>query len=116
MRRIFALAALILSAATAYAAEPAGRYRIEGTNPGNQSRYAGAVQVERTGQTYRVVWIVGKSRYVGTGIGSKEFLAVTYGTGAGNGVALYAADGGNWKGLWSNLGGRALGSEIWTRE
>ncbi len=116
MRIVIAAVALALGAATAFAADPAGRYAVEGTNPGNASRYTGTVQVERTGQTFRVVWTVGTARYVGTGIGSREFLAVTYGTGRTNGIALYAADGGNLKGLWTNAGGRDLGSEIWKRE
>ena len=56
------------------------------------------MQVTRTGQTYRVVWVVGNARYVGTGIGNREGLAVSYKSGNSSGLALYGADGGNGQG------------------
>ena len=113
---MFAAAALVFSAAAALAAEPAGSYRVEGTNPGSGSSYSGTVTVERTGQTYRVVWVVGGTRYIGTGIGDKNFIAVSYRSGSDTGLALYGAEGGNWTGVWTYAGGRALGAEVWKRE
>ena len=62
--------------------------------------------MEKTGQTYRVIWIVGGTRYVGTGIGDKDFLAVSYMVGSDTGLALYGADGGNWAGVWTYADGR----------
>ncbi len=115
MRILCAALALVLSAAAALAADPVGSYRVEGTNPGGASQYIGRVQVERTGETYRVVWVVGHTRYVGTGIGNKEFLAVSYRSGRDSGLALYSADGGNWKGVWAYAGARKMGAEIWKR-
>ena len=109
-------AALLWSAATAYAADPVGRYDVEGTNPGGGGRYTGTVSVERTGETYRVVWMVGGTRYIGTGIGDKNFIAVSYRSGSDTGLALYGADGGNWTGVWTYAGGRTIGAEIWRRE
>ena len=109
-------AALLWSAATAYAADPVGRYDVEGTNPGGGGRYTGTVSVERTGETYRVVWMVGGTRYIGTGIGDKNFIAVSYRSGSDTGLALYGADGGNWKGVWTYAGGRTMGAEVWKRE
>jgi hypothetical protein len=117
MRHLFAIAAaLIWSVAAAFAADPAGTYDVEGTNPGGGSRYGGTVTVSKTGDTYRVVWVVGSTRYIGTGIGNKDFIAVSYRSGNDTGLALYGADGGNWKGIWTYAGGREVGAEIWKRQ
>jgi len=118
MRYLFATsaAALLLSAATAFAADPVGSYTVEGTNPGGGSSYTGTATVEKTGQTYRVVWIVGGTKYVGTGIGDKDFIAVSYKSGNDSGLALYGSDGGNWSGVWAYSGSRQMGTEVWKRE
>lgn len=116
MRFVIACIALLLSAVAAFAADPVGSYTVQGNNPGGGSRYTGTVTISRTGDTYRVVWVVGSTRYVGTGIGDKDFIAVSYRSGNDTGLALYGSDGGNWKGLWTYAGGRELGTEIWKRE
>jgi hypothetical protein len=118
MRHLFAVsaAALLWSAAAAFAADPTGSYSVEGTNPGAGSKYRGTVTVEKTGQTYRVVWDVGGTRYVGTGIGNKDFMAVSYISGRDTGLALYGANGGNWSGVWTYANGRQIGTEVWQRE
>ena len=109
-------AAALLWSAAALAADPVGAYNVEGGNPGGSGKYHGTVTVEKTGQTYRVVWVVGGTRYVGTGIGNKEFLAVSYRSGNNTGLALYGADGGNWSGIWTYAGGREVGPEVWKRQ
>ena len=116
MRMICTLAALAMSAAAAFAADPAGQYAVEGKNPGGGSSYSGTVTVERTGETYRVVWIVGGTRYIGTGIGNKDFIAVSYRSGNSTGLALYGEDGGNWVGIWTYADGRQVGAERWKRQ
>lgn len=116
MRFAVACIALVLSAVAAFAADPVGSYTVQGNNPGGGSRYTGTVTISRTGDTYRVVWVVGSTRYVGTGIGDKDFIAVSYRSGNDTGLALYGSDGGNWKGLWTYAGGREVGTEIWKRE
>lgn len=115
MRILFVAAALVWSAAAAFAADPVGSYSVEGTNPGGGSSYSGTVTVERTGETYRVVWVVAGTRYIGTGIGNKDFIAVSYRSGSDTGLALYGADGGNWAGLWAYSGARQIGAEKWLR-
>ena len=115
MRHLLVVAALLLSA-TAFAADPVGTYRIEGSNPGGGSSYTGTVTVEKTGETYRVVWVVGDSRYVGTGLGDKDFIAVSYRSGSETGLALYGEDGGNWVGIWTYAGSRTMGKELWRRQ
>jgi hypothetical protein len=109
-------AVLLLSAATAFAADPVGHYSVSGANPGGGGNYTGTVSIEKTGETYRVIWIVGSTRYVGTGIGDKDFLAVSYKSGTDTGLALYGANGGNWAGVWTYAGGRQMGTEVWKRE
>ena len=115
MRHALTIAALLWSA-TAFAADPVGTYRVEGNNPGGGSSYTGTVTVEKTGETYRVVWVVGDTRFVGTGIGNKDFMAVSYTSGKDTGLALYGEDGGNWVGIWAYAGGRAMGKEMWKRQ
>ncbi len=118
MRHLFAIAAaaLVLGITHAFAANPVGTYRVEGTNPGGGSAYSGTVTVEKTGETYRVVWVVGGTRYIGTGIGNKDFIAVSYKSGNDTGLALYGEDGGNWAGVWTYASGRQVGAEIWKRQ
>jgi hypothetical protein len=118
VRHLFATsaAALLLSAATAFAADPVGNYSVAGSNPGSGDKYSGTVTVEKTGQTYRVIWVVSGTRYVGTGIGDKDFLAVSYKTGSYTGLALYGADGGDWTGGWTYAGDHQMGTEVWKRE
>ena len=91
MRHLIAIAAaLFFCVATAFAADPVGTYAIEGSNPGGGGAvaYTGTVTVERTGNTYKVTWQVGSDTYVGTGLGDREFLAVSYKLGNDTGLAL----------------------------
>lgn len=116
MRRMLVVsAALLWSTVAAFAADPVGTYKIEGANPGGKGQYTGTVSVTKTGETYRVVWVVGGTRYVGTGIGDRNFLAVSYKSGSDTGLALYGADGGNWTGVWAYSGAQQLGAEAWKR-
>lgn len=116
MRRFVVVSIAVLwSAVTAFAADPTGTYKVEGANPGGNGKYTGTVSVTKTGETYQVVWVVGSARYVGTGIGNKDFLAVSYKSGNDSGLALYGADGGNWAGVWTYAGGKELAPEIWKR-
>jgi hypothetical protein len=116
MRRLLTAAAVLALGTTAvFAADPVGTYVLEGANPGGGSKYTGTVTVERTGETYRVIWVVAGTRYVGTGIGNKDFIAVSYRSGGETGLALYGEDGGNWAGVWTVANGRTLGAEVWKR-
>ena len=108
-------AAALLWSAVAFAADPVGSYDVEGSNPGSGGRYSGTVTVERTGDTYRVVWVVGGTRYIGTGIGNREFIAVSYRSGNDTGLAMYGSEGGNWSGIWTYANGRQIGHETWSR-
>jgi hypothetical protein len=113
----FISATVIVWSVAAFAADPVGSYDVEGSNPGGGSSYKGTVTVEKTGQTYRVIWVVGGTRYVGTGIGDHDFLAVSYKSDKDTtGLALYGSDGDGWKGIWTYAGGRQIGAEMWERQ
>jgi len=119
MRKLFAVVgALVLFGVTAaQATEPVGSYSDVGTDPsGKGGTYSGTVTVEKTGQTYKVVWVIGGTRYIGTGIGNKDFLAVSYISNNQTGLALYAPDGDGWTGVWTYIGGTAMGTDRWTRK
>jgi hypothetical protein len=118
MRTLFAAVALVLTVTAGTAlASPVGRYEVSGTNPGGGEKYSGEVSVERTGDTFRVVWVVGGQQFTGTGIGDKNFLAVSYRSGDQTGLALYAEEGdGTWVGVWTYAGGKKIGTERWERQ
>ena len=107
-------AAIVLFLTSTAYADPAGQYTVQGTNPGNSGGYRGTVTVEPTGETFKVTWVVGGERYVGTGIGDKNFLAVSYTSGKFSGLALYGADGQGWSGVWTYANGTRMGNEKWT--
>jgi hypothetical protein len=113
--RAVAAAAAVALISTAALADPVGRYTIRGTNPGSGSTYSGEVAVTKTGDTYRVVWNVGGQTYTGTGIGSDNFLAVSYRSGNETGLALYGRKSdGTWQGVWTYAGGNQIGTDLWT--
>lgn len=116
MQKLLIVVTAILMSVAAALAEPVGKYDVEGTNPGNGNAYAGTVSVDRTGDTYRIVWTIGGTRYVGTGIGDKNFLAVSYRSGNDTGLALYAAANNGWKGIWTYANGTKIGTERWTKQ
>lgn len=88
---VFVGAVFLFSMTAAWAAEPIGSYDIKGTNPGGGGGgYTGTVTVEKTGQTYKIVWTIGGKQYFGTGIGNKDFLAVSYLSGSHGACALRA--------------------------
>jgi hypothetical protein len=117
MRKYFAvIAAALLLSLTAAFADPVGKYFVEGTDPGKpSSTYTGTVTVEKTGETYSVVWVIGGTKYVGTGIGNKDFIAVSYRSGNNTGLALYAPTSEGWLGVWTYAGGTQMGTDRWVR-
>jgi hypothetical protein len=116
MRAFSSALVLALLMSTAAFADPVGRYAVTGTDPGGKRVYKGDVVVERTGDTYQVVWEIEGSRTIGTGIGNKDFIAVSYRSGSSTGIALYSDDGsGTWAGVWTYAGGTQIGTERWER-
>lgn len=116
MRYALAATLLLLSCGVAFA-DPVGHYAVAGANPGGDGKYSGDVSVEKTGDTYKVVWHVGNDTYVGTAIGSKDFIAVSYKSGNDTGLALYAEQtDGSWAGYWTYAGSSQIGTERWVRQ
>ena len=114
LARIATTAAALAISTVLAIANPVGSYSVSGTNPSGGSGYSGRVMVERTGDTYRVTWNIGGQTYVGTGIGSRDFLAVSYRSGSESGLALYAQQSdGSWQGVWTYANARTIGSERW---
>ena len=116
MRTLSSVLVLALLMSTAGFADPVGRYSVIGTDPGGKRTYRGDVVVERTDDTYQVVWDIEGTRTIGTGIGNKDFIAVSYKSGSSTGIALYSDDGsGAWSGVWTYAGGTKIGTERWER-
>jgi len=121
----------LMTAATTALAGPEGRYDVVGTNPGDGSSYTGSVTVERTGETYQVIWEISGTRFIGSALGAApvkgrtimgpadeadDVLAVGYVSGERNfGLAFYVEqDDGTWSGVWTFGGSSAIGTENWT--
>jgi len=112
---LLSLAALSLASLPAVAIE--GRYAVEGKNPGQGAAYKGEAAVKKTGDTFTVAWRIGESQMAGTGIRVGDQLTVIY--GAMNGpsrpglVVFTIKDDKIAQGVWTELGGQALGTERW---
>ena len=131
-RRLSAAFALVaLSSSAAALANPVGSYDVVGRNPDSGSEYRGRVTVSRTGETYKVVWNIGGTRYVGTGLGAvmengtfrigaansaDTLISVGYVSGNSFGMAFYIEqDDGSWEGVWTYGGSGRVATEQWYR-
>jgi hypothetical protein len=97
-----------------------GLYRIEGHSPGSSEVYKGQAQIKRTGDTYTVVWRIGESGHVGTGILTGNVLSVFFqplDRRAAPGVASFVvSDDKVTQGTWTVLGGNEVGEERWVAD
>ena len=125
MRLLACLATISLAgtAASALAAPPdaaiEGRYRIEGTNPGNAAVYKGEALIKKAGASYSIVWQTGGTQQVGTGLLSGNVLAIAFhGVGSSQaGVASFRVEDGRVTGgEWTMIGAQVNGTERWTAE
>jgi hypothetical protein len=114
-KTVVAVAAVLSLWASAASAQFTGQYKVQGENP-DGSTYGGSAQIEKTGDTWRVTWNIGGTRFTGTGIGSDEAIAIGYRSGSDTGIALLGKEGNNYVVVWTYLGGRKLGSEKWVRQ
>lgn len=114
LKQAFLAAAFSLLSLPAFA-QMTGQYKVEGKNP-DGSTYSGTASVEKTGDTYKVTWNLGGDRFIGTGIGSPEAIAIGYKSGSDVGVALLGKEGDDYFVVWTYLNGRKLGGEKWTRQ
>lgn len=116
MRAVLCILALLVCSA-AQAQDISGTYDVEGGNPGAQGRYAGQAAVKATGDTFQVLRQIGSQTHRGTGILQDRHFSVVYqADGEAPGVAVYdVAPDGSMTGVWTGLGGTALGIETWRR-
>ena len=110
--------ALVLSVASAQADGIEGVYRVEGNGPESDQAYKGEAQVKKTGDTYTVVWRIGESGHVGTGILTGDVLSIFFQPldrrGAPGVASFRVIDGKVASGTWTVLGGKVVGVERWT--
>ncbi len=94
-----------------------GVYRVEGHSPGSSETYKGQAQIKKTGDTYTVVWRIGESGHVGTGILTGNVLSIFFqplDRRAAPGVASFLVEDDKvTNGTWTVLGGNAVGEERW---
>ena len=94
-----------------------GVYRVEGHSPGSSETYKGQAQIKKTGDTYTVVWRIGESGHVGTGILRGNVLSIFFqplDRRAAPGIASFLVAGDKvTEGTWTVLGGNAVGVERW---
>lgn len=117
-RTVLALAAAVVLplAPPAVAADLSGKYTVEGREPSGQT-YAGEAAVVKRGDTYHVLWALGDTRAVGTGLMAGDVFAVTYMIRGVPipGVAIYdVAKDGKLSGRFTMLGAQVVGDERWT--
>ncbi|KYG02613.1 hypothetical protein BE21_54715, partial [Sorangium cellulosum] len=89
-------------AATAGDVDLAGTYDITSSrNPGGQGSYAGNVLLSRSGDTYRIAWIIAKGAgYEGIAFLQGQTLAVGWASGGPYGAAAYRIEGDRLRGQW----------------
>ena len=94
-----------------------GLYRVEGHSPGSTDVYKGEAQIKKTGATYTVVWRIGESGHVGTGILTDNVLSIFFqplDRRASPGIAsFHVVDDKVVDGTWTILGGNVVGEERW---
>ncbi len=131
MKHLAVAAAAILFWPALALANPAGVYDVVGGNTDGTSGYRGEVSVERTGETYRVTWIIAGKTHIGTGIGAKfegdrfemgpateddTAISVGYVAADGFGIAMFFEQpDGEWAGVWTYGGSNRVAGETWTR-
>ena len=94
-----------------------GLYSVEGQNPGQPGSYKGEAQIKQTGRTYTVVWRIGQTQQIGTGIVIDNVLSIVF-TPVGParpGVAVYSISGDKVTGgVWTSLGSQVVAEEVWS--
>ncbi|MCW5721260.1 MAG: hypothetical protein KIS86_08970 [Devosia sp.] len=116
MKALLTAMAVLALSTVAFAQDIAGRYSLEGGNPGSSGRYGGEVEVTASGDTYQVIWRIGGQTQEGTGVLVGEVFSVAWQQkGAAPGIAVYERGGdGTLSGVWAPMGSSALGIEVWT--
>ena len=117
--RVILLAALLFTAclAPAIAADLDGEYDVYGHEMAD-GRYIGKAAVQKSGDTYTVVWVFGQDIHRGTGILSGDTFSVIFFVRQSPvpGLAVYKIESdGTLTGQFTVLGGKKVGAEMWKR-
>ena len=117
--RVILLAALWFTACMlpAAAAELDGEYEVYGHEMAD-GRYSGKAAVQKSGDTYTVVWVFGQDVHRGTGILSGDNFSVIFFVRQSPvpGLAVYKIEAdGTLTGQFTVLGGKKVGAELWKR-
>lgn len=120
----FALSALAVAATLApsmptVAAQPQGReiagvYAVDGRDIGRES-YEGVAEIRRSGATYQMVWKIGPTAFVGTGLYAQGVLSVAFRDVDGRvlGLGVYSLqDDRSLAGVFTFVGSDRTGSEM----
>jgi hypothetical protein len=125
------LTGLLLAAFAAPAlADPTGSWLVKGGNADGSGAYQGKITVTRDGETYRALWVVGSTKFPGTGIGGAMVdgvftpapasegdtaISILFRSGKDVGLAVYSeqADG-SWSGAWTYENVNRVAYETWT--
>ncbi|MDH6268970.1 hypothetical protein M2360_004390 [Rhizobium sp. SG_E_25_P2] len=126
------LTGLLLAAATAgpVLADPTGSWLVKGGNADGSGAYQGKISITRDGETYKAIWVVGSTKFTGTGIGgavidglftpapaseSDSAISILFRSGKDVGLAVYSeqADG-SWSGAWTYENLNRVAYETWT--
>jgi hypothetical protein len=99
----------ILDFNAAALANPAGQYNVK------RGGTAGTVNVERTGDTFRVVWRINGRSIEGVGILDADVFSTAFMTGSEIGIANYTVSETGWNGL-VRLGAAGEDTERWVRK
>jgi hypothetical protein len=129
--KLLAASLLVLATSAPAFADPTGVYKVQGKNA-DGGQYEGTVSVERTGETYAVVWKIGNDEFVGTGLGAKfvgdrfqmgpaspddTAISVGYISGKSFGMAMYFQQpDGRWQGIWTYGGSDKASYEDWVQQ
>jgi hypothetical protein len=108
---------LVVGATSARAADSLeGVYQVEGSNPGEATKYKGTAKVSFNGEVFEVVWNLSGQEIKGTGLKLGDTFAVSAqmpdGKPAGIMLFLLRPDGGM-TGRWASAGATRTGNEIW---
>jgi len=105
----------------AQSGNPAGKYRISGTNP-DGSNYTGEVEITPWNKAFDIDRTIGKNETTGTGVSFNGALGINISGADQTGrapigvVGLFVPDGNGFLGVWVSSGSDKLGAERWVRE
>jgi hypothetical protein len=97
-----------------------GLYALEGYNTGSASvNYLGSIRIAKTGEVYRLEWIIGTQEQQGVGLLRGDVLSVSYVDTTGEslsdvGVVTYNIQGDTLTGEWASFFSDRTGKEVLT--